>query len=160
MAPSSQGLEPPGKPGRFRSRVRRPVKRGYNRGWGCASAGPGLDAGIAPFPSLPATSRCATSKRHAGGSPCWRRAHVPTLAERQRREVHGATPRAHKSAMGQFMTNASVATFMAGMFEPRDGEFRLLDAGAGLGALTCATLDRWLAGDLGAGGMTVEAHEL
>lgn len=83
-----------------------------------------------------------------------------TLAERQRREVHGATPRAHKSAMGQFMTNASVATFMASMFEPRDGEFRLLDAGAGLGALTCATLDRWLAGDLGAGGMTVEAHEL
>lgn len=62
--------------------------------------------------------------------------------------------------MGQFMTPASVARFMAGLFQPRDGEFRLLDAGAGLGALTCATLDRWVAGELGQGSMSVEAHEL
>lgn len=81
-------------------------------------------------------------------------------AEKQRREVHGATSRKHKSAMGQFMTPASVATFMAGLFRPRDGEFRLLDAGAGLGALTCATLERWLAGELGQGPMSVQAYEL
>jgi len=85
---------------------------------------------------------------------------VLTLVEKQRQEVHGATPRSHKSAMGQFMTPATVAGFMAGLFKPRDGEFRLLDAGAGLGALTCATLDRWLAGELGQGAMSVEVHEL
>lgn len=82
-----------------------------------------------------------------------------TIAEAHRLEVHGATPRDHKSLWGQFMTPASVATFMASMFEPRDGEKRLLDAGAGLGALTCATLDRWRAGGLGEGPVAVEAHE-
>jgi len=83
-----------------------------------------------------------------------------TQAENQRRDVHGATPRSHKSAMGQFMTPASVAAFMAGLFEPRSGDMRLLDAGAGLGALTCAVLDRWKAGELGTGQMTVQAHEM
>lgn len=83
-----------------------------------------------------------------------------TQAENQRRDVHGATPRSHKSAMGQFMTPASVAAFMAGLFEPRRGDMRLLDAGAGLGALTCAVLDRWKAGELGSGQMTVQAHEM
>lgn len=62
--------------------------------------------------------------------------------------------------MGQFMTPASVAEFMAGLFAPCDGSHHLLDAGAGLGALTCATLDRWLAGGLGGGAMTVQAHEM
>jgi len=87
----------------------------------------------------------------------------PTLlthAEQQRQDIHGATPRSHKSAMGQFMTPASVATFMAGLFQPKDGEIRLLDAGAGLGALTCATLDRWLGGGLGKGNMSVQAYEV
>lgn len=83
-----------------------------------------------------------------------------THAEKQRQEVHGATPRSHKSAMGQFMTPASVAAFMAGLFEPRTGDMRLLDAGAGLGALTCAVLDRWKAGELGRGHMTVQVHEM
>lgn len=83
-----------------------------------------------------------------------------THAEKQRREVHGATPRSHKSAMGQFMTPAPVAAFMAGLFERRSGDMCLLDAGAGLGALTCAVLDRWKAGELGHGHMTVQAHEL
>lgn len=62
--------------------------------------------------------------------------------------------------MGQFMTPATVAGFMAGLFEPRQGEMRLIDAGAGLGALTCATLDRWLEGGMGQGSMSVEAYEL
>lgn len=52
----------------------------------------------------------------------------------------------HKKAeFGQFMTPSSVARFMAGMFPAADGkECRLLDAGAGVGSLTCAFLDRWL----------------
>jgi adenine-specific DNA-methyltransferase len=52
-----------------------------------------------------------------------------------------------KSQLGQFMTPAPVARFMAGLFPPSSIPVcRLLDAGAGLGALTCAFLDRWRAG--------------
>jgi tRNA1(Val) A37 N6-methylase TrmN6 len=49
-----------------------------------------------------------------------------------------------KSELGQFMTPASVARFMASLF-PRSTQrdCRLLDAGAGVGALSCAFLDRW-----------------
>ena len=81
-------------------------------------------------------------------------------AERLRHEVAGQTPRDHKSAMGQFMTSAPVADFMAAMFQPTKGPFRLLDPGAGLGALTCAVLERWKAGTLGKGEISVQAHEL
>jgi adenine-specific DNA-methyltransferase len=61
--------------------------------------------------------------------------------ESLRQSVHSETDRAHKSALGQFMTNARVAAFMAGMFQPRKGlRVSLLDPGAGLGALSCAVL--------------------
>lgn len=77
------------------------------------------------------------------------------IAETQRNEIHAATPREHKAALGQFMTPASVAGFMASLFPDTSGSRRLLDAGAGLGALVCAALDRWQ--DPGA---TVEAYEI
>lgn len=55
-----------------------------------------------------------------------------------------ATP-SRKSALCQFMTPAGIARFMAGMFPPSTLQTcRLLDAGAGVGALSCAFLDRWL----------------
>lgn len=51
---------------------------------------------------------------------------------------------AHKSKFGQFMTPAGVAAFMAGMFpDSTASHCSLLDAGAGMGALTSAFLDRW-----------------
>ncbi|MBI5368293.1 MAG: Eco57I restriction-modification methylase domain-containing protein [Planctomycetes bacterium] len=43
-----------------------------------------------------------------------------------------------RSAMGQFMTPAPVARFMASMFEARGTTIRMLDAGAGVGSLTAA----------------------
>lgn len=43
-----------------------------------------------------------------------------------------------RSAFGQFMTSSSIAAFMAGMFELRQKDIRLLDAGAGVGSLTAA----------------------
>jgi adenine-specific DNA-methyltransferase len=53
-----------------------------------------------------------------------------------------------KSALGQFMTPAPVARFMASLFPPSELETcSLLDAGAGVGALTCAFLDRWAVGE-------------
>lgn len=64
-------------------------------------------------------------------------------AEKNRRTISSATDRKKKSALGQFMTPASLAAFMAGLFEiDADMPISLLDAGAGLGALTCAFLDR------------------
>lgn len=77
------------------------------------------------------------------------------IAETHRNQIHAATPRDHKAALGQFMTPASVAGFMASLFPDASGPRRLLDAGAGLGALTCAVLDRWQ--DPGA---AVEAYEI
>ncbi|MFH1060748.1 MAG: Eco57I restriction-modification methylase domain-containing protein [Pseudomonadota bacterium] len=52
-----------------------------------------------------------------------------------------------KSDLGQFMTPANVARFMASLFPSSHLETaRLLDAGAGVGSLSSAFLDRWAAG--------------
>jgi tRNA1(Val) A37 N6-methylase TrmN6 len=55
-----------------------------------------------------------------------------------------------KAELGQFMTPESVARFMAGLFSQRTGAIRLLDAGAGVGSLTAAFLNRWGADDVSA----------
>ena len=69
-------------------------------------------------------------------------------ADSVRREVTPSIAAGRKSALGQFMTPAPVAHFMASLFPPSTLETcRLLDAGAGVGALTCAFLDRWAVGD-------------
>jgi adenine-specific DNA-methyltransferase len=81
-------------------------------------------------------------------------------SEEQRHSVAGETARAHKSAMGQFMTPATIAQFMASLFAFRKGDARLLDPGAGLGALTTAVLDRWRVGAINDGGLSVTAYEL
>ncbi len=48
-----------------------------------------------------------------------------------------------KSEFGQFMTPSGIASFMAAMFTELSGkEVRLLDAGAGMGSLTVAFLER------------------
>ena len=57
--------------------------------------------------------------------------------------VGRSTSRQRKSQLGQFMTPTGVAKFMATLFElPSTGVIRLLDAGAGQGALTMAFIDR------------------
>jgi adenine-specific DNA-methyltransferase len=48
------------------------------------------------------------------------------------------TDRAARSSLGQFLTPAPIAEFMAGLFGAFTGSVRLLDAGAGVGALTAA----------------------
>jgi predicted RNA methylase len=54
-----------------------------------------------------------------------------------------ATPRQRKAQLGQFMTPPDVAKFMASLFEfPLKNTIRLLDAGAGQGALTAAFIER------------------
>lgn len=64
-------------------------------------------------------------------------------ADKMRRAVSPKIAVRHKSQLGQFMTPAPVARFMASLFPTSDIDACiLLDAGAGLGALTCAFLDR------------------
>jgi len=60
-----------------------------------------------------------------------------------RLDVSRRTERKHKSALGQFMTPTGIARFMASLF-PRNNRdnCRLLDAGAGIGSLSSAFLDR------------------
>ncbi len=47
-----------------------------------------------------------------------------------------------KSALGQFMTPNSIAEFMVTLFNKFDKDIRLLDAGAGIGSLSLAFLDK------------------
>jgi adenine-specific DNA-methyltransferase len=83
-------------------------------------------------------------------------------ADAVRREVSPRIALQRKSELGQFMTPAPVARFMAGLFPPATMQTcRLLDAGAGVGALTSAFLDRWVSDrDLSFGRVEAEAHEI
>lgn len=68
----------------------------------------------------------------------WRTAHALHLADAARLEVSRILDTTQRSKFGQFMTPTPVATFMASMFERLPQHIRLLDAGAGVGALTAA----------------------
>ena len=46
-----------------------------------------------------------------------------------------------KAALGQYMTPANIAAFMASLFTEISSDFHLLDAGAGEGSLSCAFLE-------------------
>jgi tRNA1(Val) A37 N6-methylase TrmN6 len=82
-------------------------------------------------------------------------------ADSVRREVAPRIAQKRKSDLGQFMTPSSVARFMASLFPPSTLQTcRLLDAGAGVGALSCAFLDRWLAGGFGFKAVEVTAYEV
>jgi hypothetical protein len=83
-------------------------------------------------------------------------------ADSVRRAVAPGIALKRKSALGQFMTPAPVARFMASLFPPSSlSQGTLLDAGAGVGALTCAFLDRWAVRDgFSFDRMEVEAYEI
>ena len=82
-------------------------------------------------------------------------------ADRVRRTIAPRTARHRKSELGQFMTPSSIARFMASLFPASDiATCRLLDAGAGVGALSCAFLDRWSSGEFGFESVEATAYEL
>lgn len=67
----------------------------------------------------------------------------------------------YKAELGQFMTPPKIASFMASMFpSDRTEHCHLLDAGAGMGSLTCAFLDRNRNGELEFGNVEVTAFEV
>ena len=78
-----------------------------------------------------------------------------------RKEVSPRITQKHKAEFGQFMTPSSVARFMASLFPPSTLQTcRLLDAGAGVGALSCAFLDRWEKGGFGFESVEATAYEI
>jgi len=78
-----------------------------------------------------------------------------------RRKVAPLTAQKHKSELGQFMTPSSTARFMASLFPVSTLDAcALLDAGAGVGALSCAFLDRWAAGSFPFSRVEVSAYEI
>lgn len=82
-------------------------------------------------------------------------------ADTVRRMVAPRTAQKHKAALGQFMTPSSVVRFMASLLPPSTLQTcRLLDARAGVGALSCAFLDRWTAGGFGFEAVEATAYEI
>lgn len=66
-----------------------------------------------------------------------------TIAENNRPYVSKTLRQDSRAALGQYFTPAPLARFMATLFEePMGPDVRLLDAGAGLGALTAAFVER------------------
>jgi len=73
--------------------------------------------------------------------------HLLEQAEAVRKEVGQQISQKRKSELGQFMTPATVARFMASLFSPSTLKTAwLLDSGAGMGALSAAALDRFAGG--------------
>jgi predicted RNA methylase len=83
-----------------------------------------------------------------------------SVVDDTRKAISQATAREKKSSLGQFMTPAEIATFMASLLPVATGPIRLLDAGAGIGSLTSAVLDRQLHGDLNAPSLHATAFEI
>lgn len=78
-----------------------------------------------------------------------------------RKEVGRKIDQGRKSEFGQFMTPSTVARFMASLFSPSTLQTaRLLDAGAGIGSLSCAFLDRVTAATLPFQSVQVTAYEI
>jgi len=82
-------------------------------------------------------------------------------ADGLRRDIASQSGRAYKSNLGQFMTPSATARFMASLFVADDSAHcHLLDAGAGIGSLSCAFLDRWRSGELQFRNVVVDACEI
>lgn len=84
-----------------------------------------------------------------------------TEIEQSRLRVSKSTDAQHKSKLGQFLTPETTAQFMAGMFTFRDfDDCRLLDAGAGIGSLSSAFLERYRLDDFDFKNISVTAYEI
>ncbi|MCK6472401.1 MAG: Eco57I restriction-modification methylase domain-containing protein [Planctomycetes bacterium] len=80
--------------------------------------------------------------------------------EQVRLRISRATDAKKKSQYGQFFTSERTAAFMAGLFPRSKGTCHLLDAGAGIGSLSAAFLERWRSGELKFDHVELEAFEI
>ncbi len=83
-----------------------------------------------------------------------------SVVEQRRLQLSKSTEPKKKSQLGQFFTPERTAAFMAGLFPDGKGLCRLLDAGAGIGSLSSAFLDRWRRGGLHFQRVEMDAFEL
>lgn len=83
-----------------------------------------------------------------------------SAVEQKRLLLSKSTEAIKKSQFGQFLTPGKTAAFMARLFPDGTGDCRLLDAGAGIGSLSAAFLDRWRNGGFCFSSVTVDAFEL
>jgi len=93
--------------------------------------------------------------RNAGDTP------LLSVVEKSRLRISKATESRKKSKLGQFFTPARIAQFMAGLFVQTTGyQCRLLDAGAGIGSLSAAFLERLISGDFDFKRVEIDAFEI
>ena len=83
-----------------------------------------------------------------------------STVEQRRLQLSKSTGAEKKAHFGQFLTPERTAAFMAGLFPDSAGDCRLLDAGAGIGSLSAAFLDRWRNGGFQFQRVDVDAFEL
>lgn len=83
-----------------------------------------------------------------------------STVEHKRLQLLKSTKANKKAFFGQFLTPERTAKFMASLFPNEKGDCRLLDAGAGIGSLSAAFLDRWRDGALSFRRVEVNAFEL
>jgi len=78
-----------------------------------------------------------------------------------RPEISSHLQSERRSALGQFMTPASVAKYMTSLFTIRPrGQIRLLDPGAGMGALSTAFIQRWQQHAIANSALEITAYEI
>lgn len=71
-----------------------------------------------------------------------------TVVDAARLQANSQLDPDRRAELGQFMTSAATSTFMAGLFSAPMGPVRLLDAGAGVGSLAAAFIDRFPQADI------------
>lgn len=83
------------------------------------------------------------------------------IVEETRKKISSQISRDHKAKFSQFMTPTSIASFMASMFIDNNNQnCHLLDAGAGIGILSCAFLDRCIKEKNNFTSIKVSAYEI
>jgi adenine-specific DNA-methyltransferase len=83
-----------------------------------------------------------------------------SAVEQKRLQLSKSTGAERKSQFGQFLTPERTAAFMAGLFPDGTGNCRLLDAGAGIGSLSAAFLEKWRTGGFHFQRVEMDAFEL
>ena len=76
-----------------------------------------------------------------------------------RREMTSLLAKEKQHELGQFLTPAPTARFMASLFGKPPREVQLLDAGAGAGALSAALVSRWCSGTHKPRSVVITAYE-
>ncbi|MDO8722453.1 MAG: Eco57I restriction-modification methylase domain-containing protein [Syntrophales bacterium] len=76
-----------------------------------------------------------------------------------RTSANGSNSRLERSRIGQFLTPAAIARYMASLFERQREHVRILDAGAGAGAMFAACVEGMVSGEQHPLSISVVAYE-